>query len=202
MPYSKFIITAALVAGLSACTAADTGQSAQSAASTVETTVAVAQKSEAPKVEAQHNHGKKSHGTYTTVKPGASVTLNSILPKSMESGRYQTVRLQLHDGYNDGTLSVNLAPSEGLSLFGGSSAKTFNMAAAGPHIWDVDVKADTDGVYFLNVFSEAQGQPRSFSVRLDMGVITQKMLSDAMPAQGELVDGGKIRVLDATQTIR
>jgi len=76
------------------------------------------------------------------------------------------------------------------------------MAAQGPHIWDVDVKADTDGVYFLNVFSEAQGQPRSFSVRLNMGVVTQKMIDDAMPSDGELVDGGKIRVLDATQTIR
>ena len=64
------------------------------------------------------------------------------------------------------------------------------------------MKADTDGVYFLNVFAEAQGRPRSFSVRLDMGVVTQKMLDDALPQNGELVDGGKIRVMEAQETIR
>ena len=64
------------------------------------------------------------------------------------------------------------------------------------------MKADADGVYFLNVFAEAQGQFRTFSVRLDMGQITQKMIDIAMPANGELADGGKIRVLEAEEAIK
>ena len=64
------------------------------------------------------------------------------------------------------------------------------------------MKADVDGVYFLNVFAEADGQPRVFSVRLDMGQVTQKMFDDAMPADGKMSDGGKIRILEANETIK
>ena len=154
--------------------------------------------------ETSHAHGKatKDNLHRTTVKPGADISLNSILPKSMTSGSYQTVTLEFTDGYQDGVMTVSIEPSEGLNLFGGSNSKTFNMATPGPHVWDVDVKADVDGVYFLNVFSEAGGQPRSFSVRVNMGVVTQKMLDDVMPAEGELTDGGKIRVLEANETIK
>lgn len=194
MTLSNFILSAALIGGLSACSASEVSQ-LQANETTVQSDAPVAQ-SAAAAVE------KAAPGFRATVKPGASVSLNSVLPKNMTSGTFQTVKLQLSDGYSQGMMSVKIVPSDGLSLFGGNTSKTFNMAAPGPHVWDVDVKADTDGVYFLNVFAEAQGQPRSFSVRLDMGVVTQKMLSDALPSEGELVDGGKIRVLEAEETIR
>ena len=99
-------------------------------------------------------------------------------------------------------MTVTVEPSAGLSLFGGTGAKTFNMAVSGTHVWDLDVKADVDGVYFLNVFAEAQGQARAFSVRVNMGATTQKMFDDAMSPGGELTDGGKIRVMDAEETIQ
>lgn len=137
-----------------------------------------------------------------TVKPGANVTLNSVLPKSMTSGTYQTVQLRFSEGYGSGVLSVGVEPSDGLRLFGGTASKTFDMQNPGEHIWELDVKSDVDGVYFLNVFAEAEGQPRTFSVRLDMGQTTQKMFDDAMPADGELTDGGKIRALEAEETIQ
>ena len=137
-----------------------------------------------------------------TVKPGANVTMNSVLPKSMTSGSFQAVQLRFDEAYIDGPLSVTIEPSAGLSLFGGTTSKTFDMSKPGPHKWDLDVKADTDGVYFLNVFAEAQGQSRSFSVRLNMGQTTQKMFDDAMPADGKITDGGEIRVLDAEETIQ
>lgn len=192
MSLSKLILSTAMIAGLCACTAAEQSVS-QADASVVKTGEQIAQTVAKKKTHPHHR---------ATVKPGASVTLNSVLPKSMASGSYQTVQLQLSDGYTDGALSVTIEPSAGLSLYGGNSSKTFDMSGPGPHIWDVDVKADTDGVYFLNVFSEAQGQPRSFSVRMNMGVVTQKMLDEATPAEGELVDGGKLRVLEADETIR
>ena len=177
MSYFKTALSLAVIGSLSACSA-----SSQQSAS----------------LEATH----KSHTEIATVKPGASVTIESVLPKSIASGSFQTVQLRFNEAYNDGTMSVTIEPSEGLRLFGGTSSKTFDMTNPGQHVWDLDVKADADGVYFLNVFAEAQGQPRSFSVRLDMGEITQKMLEDAMPNNGKLANGGKIRVLDAEETIK
>ena len=163
--------------------------------------MAAVNQSQSAKLHDHSTHDHKNHGQVTTVKPGASVTLNSVLPKSMTSGTFQTVQLRLTDGYEAGVMSVTVEPSAGLSLFGSTSSKTFDMTKPGEHILDLDVKADTDGVYFLNVFTEAEGLMRSFSVRLDMGQTNQKMFDEAMPADGELTDGGSIRVLDAEETI-
>jgi len=182
---TKIIIAASLTTGVSACS------------SSVEQSEKLTKVTDTDSAHAAHGHVDKT-GTYATIKPGASVRLNSILPKSMTSGTYQTVQLQLKDGYQDGTMSVTIEPSAGLTLFGGVSSKTFNMTEAGPHIWDVDVKAENDGVYFLNIFANAKGQSRSFSVRMDMGVITQKMLDDAMPENGELSSDGKYRVFEVS----
>ncbi len=178
MSYLKFALGLAVAGGLSACSVSAEHSEASSAA-----------------------HIEKSHA-HATVKPGASVSMTSALPKAMTSGAFQTVQLQFNEGYNDGTMSVSIEPSEGLSLFGGSSSKTFDMISPGTHVWDLDVKADVDGVYFLNVFAEAGGQARVFSVQLNMGQVTQKMFDEALPADGELIDGGKIRVLEATETIK
>lgn len=196
MSLTKIIVGLSVV-GLCAC--------APAAEQSVQIDVDVINQESVHSVEAQAVETKKSkmsHSHRETVKPGANVTLNSVLPKSMTSGTYQTVRLELADGYADGMMSVEVVPSNGLSLFGGNNSKTFNMVAEGPHIWNLDVKSDVDGVYFLNVFASAKGQARSFSVRLNMGTVTQKMFDDAMPADGELVDGGKIRVMDAEETIK
>jgi hypothetical protein len=65
----------------------------------------------------------------------------------------------------------------------------------------LDAKSDADGVYFLNVFTEAHNESRSFSVQLDMGQTIQKTSDEKKPAQGQLVDGGTVRVMDAEETI-
>lgn len=186
-----------VAASLSACAAsADKVEMAENSG------VAVAEQSQSVKSYDHANHDRKKHSHMETVKPGASVTLNSVLPKSMTSGSFQTVQLRLTDGYDAGVMSVTVEPSAGLSLFGSASSKTFDMTKSGEHILDLDVKADSDGVYFLNVFTEAEGLARSFSVRLDMGQTTQKMFDDAMPADGQLTDGGSIRALEAEETIK
>ena len=137
-----------------------------------------------------------------TTKPGANVTMTSVLPKTMTPGEFQTVQLSFVDNYQNGDLTVEVVPSEGLQLFGGAAVKTFDMTKGDAHDWDIDVSAKTEGVYFLNIFATANGVPRSFSVRLDMGQVTQKMFNDAMPADGQLTDEGTVRVLEATETIK
>jgi len=178
---TKLALSSVLVCGLAACAA-----SADEEAELKTMTPVASSKTIAP---------------VATVKPGASVSMTSALPKSMTSGSFQTVQLRFDEAYADGTMTVKVVPTAGLNLFGSTGDRTFNMAVPGTHVWDLDVKADADGVYFLNVFAEAQGEVRSFSVRLNMGVTTQKMFDNAMPADGDLVDGGKIRVLDAEETI-
>jgi hypothetical protein len=182
MSYLKFALSLAVAVSFGACTA-----SSQPSAS-------------ADQAHSEHIH--KTSGAIATVKPGASVTIESVLPKVMASGSFQPVQLRFDEAYDSGTLTVSIEPSAGLSLFGGSSSKTFDLASPETHVWDLDVKADVDGVYFLNVFAEADGQPRVFSVRLDMGQVTQKMFDDAMPADGKMSDGGKIRILEANETIK
>lgn len=184
-------------ASLSACAAS--ADKVQIAAASDEP---IADRSHAIKLHDHSTHNLKTQGQIETVKPGASVTLNSVLPKSMTSGTFQTVQLRLTDGYESGALSVTVEPSAGLSLFGSASSKTFDMSASGEHILDLDVKSDVDGVYFLNVFTEAEGLARSFSVRLDMGQTNQKMFDEAMPADGDLIEGGQIRALEAEETIK
>lgn len=183
---TKLVLSSILIGGLAACAAASSDEVTLDAAMTSDVAAS------------KHKH----MGHAATVKPGADVSLNSVLPKAMSPGSYQTVQLRFEEGYTSGPMSVTIEPSAGLSLFGGTDSMTFDMSGPGEHIWDLDVKADTDGVYFLNVFADAQGQQRSFSVRLNMGQVTQKMFDEAMPADGELIDGGKIRVLDADETIK
>lgn len=179
----KVALAASLICSVAACAPAAEKIETASAAKTIETP-------------------SKTFEPVATVKPGANVSMTSALPKFMTSGTFQTVQLRFDEAYTDGTMTVTIEPSAGLRLFGGTASKTFNLAVPGTHLWDLDVKSDTDGVYFLNVFANAQGEARSFSVRLDMGTTTQKMFDEAMPADGELSEGGKIRVMEAEETIK
>jgi len=99
---TKIAFSTALICGISACSAS------------VEQTEIVTKQDHSTlhdhSGEASVNAKAKPGTYYATVKPGASITLNSILPMSMTSGSYQTVRLELQDGYTDGVMSVNLVP--------------------------------------------------------------------------------------------
>ena len=185
MSYFKTVICLAAAVGFSACSASTQDATEAKVAESAEVMVKT-----------------KTMTPVATVKPGANVTLNSVLPKAMTSGAYQTVQLRFTEAYNDGQMAVRVEPTAGLKVFGGTASKTFDMTKSGAHVWDLDVKSDVDGVYFLNIFAEAQGEPRTFSVQLKIGQTTQKMFDDAMPADGELTDGGKIRVLEADETIQ
>ncbi len=186
MSHLKTVLSLVVAGGLCACTAA----SQQSADAQIEPSKVV------------ETVTSKVTAPMATVKPGANITLNSVLPKTMVAGEFQTVQLSLTDAYLNGSLEVNIKTSSGLRIFGGQDSQSFDMSKEGPHNFDVDVAADTDGVYFLNVFTTANGSARSFSVRVNVGNVTQKMFDDLRPASGELVESGTIRVMDADETIR
>jgi len=143
-----------------------------------------------------------------TIKPGAAISLNHSAPKNMQAQQFQTILLMIDEAYNEGRMTFNIVPSEGLRLFGGVDNKSFSMDEVSTHDWPIDVSAEEDGIYFLNVFASVDtedglaNQNRSFSIRLDIGNITPEMRAIAFPENGTLSDDGKTRILEAKETIQ
>jgi len=57
---------------------------------------------------------------FETIKPGAGITLTHRAPLSMQSGRFQNVELTMDEIYDIGQMELQIIPSEGLRLFGGT----------------------------------------------------------------------------------
>jgi len=145
---------------------------------------------------------------FETVKPGAAISLAHSSPQRMRAKQYQTIHLKIDEAYNDGQMTLNVTPSEGLSLFGGIESKTFSMDKLSVHDWPIDARAENDGIYFLNIFASTTSSDgrkedtRNFSIRLDIGDITAEMRKAAFPENGKLSEDGKTRILEAAETIR
>jgi len=144
---------------------------------------------------------KTQQDAFATVKPGAAVSLSSTLPKTMSVNDFHQINLAFSETYDSGDLKITIVPSSGLNLFGGGTPEgSFKMTSIDNHQMSLDVSAPTDGVYFLNVFAEAGGLARTFSVSVEVGNVTDAMRKAAFPENGELQDG--VRVLNAQETIR
>ena len=144
---------------------------------------------------------KLQQNPVATVKPGAAVSMSSALPKTMSVNDFHQVSLGFAESYDSGDLKITIIPTAGLSVFGGGSYEgSFKMTSIDTHQMSLDVSAATDGVYFLNVFAEAGGLARTFSVSVEIGNVTDAMRKAAFPENGELKDG--VRVLQAQETIR
>ena len=139
--------------------------------------------------------------TASTVKPGAAVTLKTSIPENMTVQNFNKIGLEFEEQQFAGDLNIQIVPSAGLNVFGGgSSERSFKMAIADSHQMSLDVSAPTDGIYFLNIFAEAGGLARAFSVTLEVGNVTDEMRKAAFPENGVMQDG--VRVLPAQETIR
>ena len=105
-------------------------------------------------------------------------------------------------------MQVEISASDGLTVFGNESRKTFRMAGAANHSWPIDVSAAEDGIYFVNILATVSDQnkniasQRSFSIRLDVGDITPAMKAKAFPENGTLSSDGSLRILTAQETIQ
>jgi hypothetical protein len=150
----------------------------------------------------------QASGVMDTVKPGAAISLFHTKPGKMASGQFIPVALSIQEAYEGGEMQIEIEPSEGLSLFSGTSQKSFRMANADVHKLPLDVSAAQDGIYFLWITARALDQnknittQRRFSIRLDVGEITPEMKAKAFPENGTLSPDGKARILSAQETIR
>jgi len=145
---------------------------------------------------------------FETVKPGAAISLSHSAPRTMLANTYQTINLKINEAYFEGQMTLTVTPSEGLTLFGDVESKTFAMDKLSVHDWPIDVRAENDGIYFLNFFASTTSSvgrnkdSRNFSIRLDIGDITPEMRQAAFPENGKLSEDGKTRILEATEVIR
>lgn len=153
-----------------------------------------------PTLAVENSAVEKPVITHATVSPGAAVSLTPSLEENMSVNSFNRVDLKFSEFYTDGVMNIRVEPSKGLTIFGGNADRDFDMSSTNVHELSVDVSAETDGLYFLNVFAESKGQARAFSISLNIGTVTDEMRKSAVPENGELRDG--IRVLEAEETIR
>lgn len=155
------------------------------------------------------NFQKKAETVHIeTVKPGAAISLSHTTPDKMTAGQFAAVSLYFGEHYDEGDMQVEISASDGLTVFGNESRKTFRMAGAANHSWPIDVSAAEDGIYFVNILATVSDQnkniasQRSFSIRLDVGDITPAMKAKAFPENGTLSSDGSLRILTAQETIQ
>ena len=61
--------------------------------------------------------------TASTVKPGADVTMNTLIPENLTAQNFHRVKLNFSETQFAGDLNIRVEPSEGLNVFGSSSSQ-------------------------------------------------------------------------------
>ena len=84
--------------------------------------------------------------------------MNTSIPENLTAQNFHQVKLNFSETQFAGDLNIRVEPSAGLNVFGSSTPQaSFKMGSADVHEMSVDVSAPEDGIYFLNVFAEANG---------------------------------------------
>ena len=96
---------------------------------------------------------------------------------------------------------------DGLEVFGASATQTMAMDGASAHSWPVNFRAESDGVYYLNVYATADpgGQgiatSRAYAVRIEVGDISQ---GKPLSINGEITtlpDGENAVIMQAEEVV-
>lgn len=116
----------------------------------------------------------KLQAPFTTVKPGASVTFTHDAVKPLEVGDRGSLVLSVHEGYPNGTLTLNARGAPGLAVYGAGTTMRANMADITTHAWRIDFEAERDGVHYIGITAtvEPEGglqQSRAYAVRVEVG---------------------------------
>jgi len=79
----------------------------------------------------------------------------------MQAQQFQTIGLTIDEAYSEGRMTLDIVPSEGLRLFGGVDSKSYSMNDLSTHNWPIDIRAEEDGIYFLNLFASVDTEDGS-----------------------------------------
>ncbi len=141
-----------------------------------------------------------------TIKPGAAVEFTHVLRFKVAPGEAGIVDFTVNEDYQSGLLKLEAHGSDGLSVFGASSSVQFSMDATRTHNWSVNFKAETDGVYYLNVsaLAETEGEPgsrRGYAVRIEVGDLQKATKTSNSIAPTQMPSGETVIVMEAEETI-
>lgn len=141
-----------------------------------------------------------------TVKPGASVTVTHELSGKTEAGQNGSAKISLYEGYPGGAMIVKATGSEGLDVFGAGATSRFDMASGTGHDFAVSYRAETDGVYYINLMATAEPEGgkteiRAHSIRVEIGDWQSAEASKPKPDMEMLPDGQRAVIMEAEETI-
>ncbi len=138
----------------------------------------------------------------STIKPGAALQFTHTIQDKVSPGQNGSVQFTMRESYPGGVVRVEANGTEGLEVFGSAVTQSFDMTETGEHVWSVNYRAQGDGLYYLNIVATAEpdnrpAMMRAYSVRLEIGDITQAKLT---PPQADVVtrpDGRRAVVMKA-----
>lgn len=144
--------------------------------------------------------------TMKTSKPGAAVQFRDMSGKIETSSKSRKIHVQVSDGYDSGTLRVDIVPNPALSLTGALSY-TFDMAGSGVSDIVLDVKPLSEGKHYLNYtataeYGDGQVARAVYAVPIYSGVTPRKSGDTPKAAIEKNSAAPGIITMDAEETIK
>jgi len=118
----------------------------------------------------------------TYMKPGAAIRFGHNYDGSSEVGDIEKVRLSFAESYDAGQMRVMLNADPALNMEPAEQQFSFSMDAQQIHELDITLEPQTEGKYYLNIFTSAtegsgQAKSRVFAIAFYVG--------DPMPKQSK-----------------
>ncbi len=168
------------------------------------------------------SHKTKAHHTHDSFrKPSAAIYFNHKFAGSADVGTTQTIELQVRDQYPGATISYEVQPSPGISLFGpaqfsssSSSIEGLNQATADfgelpDNNFTLNFQPTQEGVHNISIVATVQmtnGQSIVSSHTIPVYVgddyqPTKQSLKDQMAKKQESVVSDGLIIMEAEETI-
>lgn len=152
-----------------------------------------------------HNKSHKSHQS-DYQKPGAAVRFAHDLKGENKPGQSGNFTLTITEAYNAGRLDITLSGNDGISLFGGSSAASFDMASDEDHTMNVYFDTSKAGRHYISVQASVvnengQALRRAYAVPVIVGnPETHEKMNKSLTTRDD-GNGGRVITMDAVETI-
>lgn len=141
-----------------------------------------------------------------TAKPGAAVEFRQIGSNKITDMNSREIRIQIIDGYDAGTLTVNVINNEALSLSGSATSYAFDMSGSTPHEIAVNVNPLVTGKLYLNFnavaeYGAGQVARTQYAVPIYADTEPQKGNAESLDTAERTTTAPGIVVMDAEETI-
>lgn len=127
------------------------------------------------------------------IKPGAAIDfIHSYGGKSLV-GQLENIQLSFTESYGSGQMRVMLDADQELNLNAIQQDFIFNMDSQQPHEIEISVEPQTEGKYYLNIFTSAltyetqQPKTRAFAIAFYVGDHREKQSRTDKPSSENII---------------